>query len=1023
LGPSHQREGNAFATDKAKAFHDVQIRNLYRILRRPEVVFDIVTKHHATFMWGDVQKALHRYIDEAPLFERVDARLKSSTELLLLRAEGVRDSSGASIDDKAIYTTRSMLEAERSLVKNAEDLSKSQTHKVSAEHIEGAINKANSDLEKHGGLSQDQVNAIHHIVGEGQIKCVVGIAGAGKTTALGICHDIWKAEGYAVYGLAPTGKAAQNLESKTLESKALESKTLEQANINSTTLHKFLKSFDEGRCQYNEKSVLVLDEAGMVDVERFQKLLGTVKQLGVKLIVVGDGAQLQPVEAGPAFRLMTARLGKAELNTVLRQNADWQKEATVLFGQQRTIDAITKYAEKGCVHTVEEKLPTLKEVLTNNDHKNLVKLYEVSHRVSSLMYREMVNEVKQQHPQLTNLYPMVKEHQDYDRYVEWKRIEKNAAENILQKSDACRPILEARCVDPFKMGMLFVDKKQSLALQQEEAKSILKDGNLDHLIGIEKPKGLSVDVRQTAKAEMVQAWHAAFKEGPEKNSLMLTYSNRDVNDLNTSARSLLKESGHIAQKEFTYGIRREIEDDFGRKHPIKEEKGFSKGDRIVFTRNNYGLGVKNGTMGTITNLDPQKVQVKLDEGKEVSFTPNLNPHFDQGWAITIHKSQGTTVDNTYVLASYEMNQNLSYVGMTRHRDNLHVFGSSLDFWREEKLPEVLSKSGEKLSAADYLDTDSLEKLMQREDKILAKIFTRVSDELEAMGAVSKKIFWNVANHFLGTHKEREIRVSPDGIREEVRAEDLLQQKTLERTTQPDTTHSLQKNTVAHEHVTPALQAVYEDWKHPAFQKADHYKKVFQEGLKLYGETGAIQYWQSKREPFLKMYEQKLETVEHELKSPLLSYFSDEARDLARKSALDDPDKTLSFLSQVQAAKHAELEEKDRMARAAQFSLRVKDISLRSSYKESLTVEDETRKQKFHEAFSAYHKFKDLKREYEDTYDRDLKKEMWKVGKIAFEHKEAFGQIQKIDPDTSKEIQKMAQMKERELSLGRGGLSL
>src|SRR5471030_2335587 len=163
-------------------------------------------------------------------------------------------------------------------------------------------------------------------------------------------------------------------------------------------------------------------------------------------------------------------------------------------------------------------------------------------------------------------------------------------------------------------------------------------------------------------------------------------------------------------------------------------------------------------MGTITELDAQKIYVKLDEGKDMSFAPNLNPHFDQGWAITIHKSQGTTVDNTYVLASYEMNQNLAYVGMTRHRDGLHVFGSSLDFWRAEKLPEVMSKSGEKLSAADYLDAASLEKLMQSEDKILTKIFARVSDELEAMGAVSKKIFWNVANHFLGTQKEREIRV-------------------------------------------------------------------------------------------------------------------------------------------------------------------------------------------------------------------------------------------------------------------------
>lgn len=178
------------------------------------------------------------------------------------------------------------------------------------------------------------------MVDEGQLRCLVGIAGAGKTTALGVCQNIWKTEGYAVYGLAPTGKAAQNLE---------------QSGISSMTLHKFLKSFEESRCQYNPNSVLVLDEAGMVDIERFEKLLGAAQQLGVKLIVVGDGAQLQPVEAGPAFRLVSNRLGKSELNTVLRQKEEWQREATVLFGKQETQAAIQKYVDKGYIHIIEEK--------------------------------------------------------------------------------------------------------------------------------------------------------------------------------------------------------------------------------------------------------------------------------------------------------------------------------------------------------------------------------------------------------------------------------------------------------------------------------------------------------------------------------------------------------------------------------------------------------------------------------------------------------------------------------------------
>ncbi len=747
-------------TDKAKAFHEVQLRNLYRILRHPEVIFEIVTKHHSTFMWADVQKKLHQYVDEAPLFERLEAKLKNSRELILLRVGEIENTEN-SVQDKAIYTTRSLLKAERALVQSAEDLGRQISHGVEAHSIKDAIAKANETLKEHGGLSQDQVKAIHHLVEAGQLKCMVGIAGAGKTTALGVCHEIWKNSGYGVYGLAPTGKASQNLD---------------QNGIPSTTLHKFLKSFEEGRCQYTPNSILVLDEAGMVDIERFSGLLSTVKQLGVKLIVVGDGAQLQPVEAGPAFRLVTERLGKSELNTVVRQKKKWQKEATVLFGKQKTEEAIKKYAAKGCVHVVNEKLSDSKEVLAKKDYEGLVKIYEVSSRVSSLMYREMIKDVKKDYPHLSNPYPVIKGYQDFKTYRGWKEREKEAATLILQNSEACRPILERRSLDTFKMAMLLGDRKKEKTTQHAEAKALLKKQGLDHLIGVEKQRGQGVDVRQETKEALIKEWHRTFKKAPEKSSLMLAYSNKDVNDLNGSARSLLKKSGHLSKENFTYITKKEVEDDFGRKAILKEEKEFSKGDRIVFTRNTYGLGVKNGSMGTITELNNKKVHVKLDEGKEVSFSPNLNAYFAQGWAVTIHKSQGTTVDRTHVLASYEMSQNLAYVSMTRHQEWVKVFGSSLDFWRPEKLPQVLSKSGEKLSAADYLDAASLEKLMQTDDRLLTKIFDRIASELDAMGTVSKKAFWQVADHFLGINREKEMRMVSDSIREEVRAEVLFDQK-------------------------------------------------------------------------------------------------------------------------------------------------------------------------------------------------------------------------------------------------------
>ncbi len=722
-------------TDRAKIFHETELRNLYRIVRNPDIVLDIVTKHHATFMWADVQKVIHRYIDEVPLFQRLEAKLKNSNELLLLRPGD---------NAQAIYTTRDMLKAERSLVESAETLDKAKTHGVTEQGIIKGIQDANTTL---GELSRDQIKAIYHLADSGQIKCMVGIAGAGKTTALGVCQDIWKATGYNVYGLTPTGKAAQNLE---------------ESGIKSSTLHKFLKSYEEGRCQYNANSVLVLDEAGMVDVPRFGKLMNAVEQLGVKLVVVGDGAQLQPVEAGPAFRLVTERLGKSELTTVVRQKSEWQREATVLFGKQQTQEAIQKYVDKGFVKVIDE--------------------------------------------------------------------------------------------------------------------------------------GEAADMREKTKETLVQAWHASLKDSPDKSTLILAHTNKDVNDLNTQARGVLKESGHLMGQEYAYTVKKEVEDDFGSRGVRSEEKPFSQGDRIVFTRNNYGLGVKNGSLGTITELDKQKVKVKLDDGKDVTFAPKLNPHFDQGWAVTIHKSQGTTVDKTYVLASYAMTQNLAYVAMTRHRDDTHVFGSSIDFRQPEKLPEILSKSGEKLGAADYLDAESLNKLMEKEDKLLTKIFDRAANELEAMGVVAKKAFWQVVDHFLGTRRDKEIPAPSNSIREEVRATEVLQQKPK---------------------VSDKLQSVFDEMKHPAFDNATVVKRAFEKGLKAYGQEQAIEYWDSKKEAYIQYHQQNINKVEAELHSPLLNNLTDKWKDQARGFAQQDPLKVLGLLDKLKNDEMDRRETRAAETRAAQ----------------------------------------------------------------------------------------------------------
>ncbi|MBY0273338.1 MAG: AAA family ATPase [Alphaproteobacteria bacterium] len=946
-------------TKRTQAFREVQLRNLYRIMRRPETVLDIVTRHHATFMWGDVQKILGRYVDDSTLFQRLDARLQNSKELILLKGNG----------EQAIYTTHTMLKAEKKLVGTAEMLAGHESHSVSSASLEDGLERLKTGLAQEGHtLSEGQEQAIRHLVDEGQLKCIVGYAGAGKTTALEACHDIWEDAGYKVYGLAPTGRAAQNLEG---------------SGIKSQTLHKFLKSFEEGRCQYNERSIFILDEAGMVDVERFDKFLGAVQTLGIKAVVVGDGAQLQPVEAGPAFRLVTERVGVSRLEEIVRQKEDWQKEATVLFGQQESQKAIQTYQDKGHVHLVDEHIPT-----------DVVTRYEMAARASGLIFREIMREVKGSYPTEPSL---ASQHEDYDLFLKWKECQKTAGKEILANPEVYKPVLESRNIDPLEMARLFVNKKQTKKLQYDEAASILKEKGLGHLIGLEKLPGQTIEVRSGAKAAMIEDWKQNLQDSPEKSLLMMAYSNRDVRDLNVQARTYLKEVGVLDKKDFAHTIHREVEDDFGRKKIFKEERVFSKGDKLVFARNNAGLGVKNGTIGTITEINAQKIEVKIADDQKVSFAPNLNPYFDQGWAVTIHKSQGTTVDKSFLLASHEMTQNLTYVAMTRHRDSVQVYGSTLDFWRDEKLPSVLSKSGEKLGAADYLDANSLAKLMKEEDRLLTKLFTRLGDELHAMGAVSKQAFKNVADYFLGRTSEKSILLKPETVREEARAQEILQKGPVSLRTEIKTVHDVQG-----------------DMKHPAFHEADFYKRVYAKGLKTQGEAASIEYWKEKSEPYRQVFEQKMETVEQALQSPLLSYMSDKAKNLARKAAFEDPDKTIKFLCDLQDIKKAK---HDAHAQA----LQAKEAALK------LQAQQEQRRQEsLKNGLSHYYRFKDLNYELEKKYDSDLEKERADLSKSLYKNKEVYEHIQKIDPEMSQTIKQLAQEKQLQQKIremDRGGMSL
>ena len=97
---------------------------------------------------------------------------------------------------------------------------------------------------------------------------------------------------------------------------------------------------------------------------------------------------------------------------------------------------------------------------------------------------------------------------------------------------------------------------------------------------------------------------------------------------------------------------------------------FAVNDRIRFGRNEKTLGVKNGSLGTVERIEHGVLQIKLDgeAGTRVAVDTKFYKHLDYGYATTVHKAQGTTVDRTYVLATPHFDRHTSYVALSRHRE-------------------------------------------------------------------------------------------------------------------------------------------------------------------------------------------------------------------------------------------------------------------------------------------------------------------------------------------------------------------
>ena len=158
-----------------------------------------------------------------------------------------------------------------------------------------------------------------------------------------------------------------------------------------------------------------------------------------------------------------------------------------------------------------------------------------------------------------------------------------------------------------------------------------------------------------ARRRLVDDWLGARARARGGAALMVAARHRDVEELNRIARTRMQASGHLDPHEVVVG-----------------DRAFAVGDEVLATRNDYQLDVLNGTRATVTAIDERSGAIHADrrDGRSVVFPAEYaeGGHLHYGYAMTLHKAQGSTVRETFVLATGPTDREFAYTALSRGSD-------------------------------------------------------------------------------------------------------------------------------------------------------------------------------------------------------------------------------------------------------------------------------------------------------------------------------------------------------------------
>lgn len=257
------------------------------------------------------------------------------------------------------YSTPEMMRVEREVLGMARDLADRSMPAPDRQHVERLV----ADR----ALNAEQADAVAAATASIAIAVIEGAAGSGKTTSLRPIVEAHRDAGYRVLGSATAWRIAHQLRDDLgIEARATDA-WLAQGRV-------------EGRF-LDDRTLLVVDEAGQLSSRQMHALLCEVERAGAKLLLVGDRRQLQPIGAGGALSIVARATAFARVDRIVRQKDEWAREATAALAAGRTQEALCAYAERDHVHlragqtaTVQAMVDAWQEAAARNAGQDLLLL-------------------------------------------------------------------------------------------------------------------------------------------------------------------------------------------------------------------------------------------------------------------------------------------------------------------------------------------------------------------------------------------------------------------------------------------------------------------------------------------------------------------------------------------------------------------------------------------------------------------------------------------------------------------------